>query len=634
MRFIGLSDWQFDAAQNLVGITSAGDDFMVQNGRKPWSISAVDANTIRFEVRSGDHWTFDSGNKERSEIADQQLVKDGTPIHVSYQFEVEPGARNTASWLAMGQFHQNDYPGAPALSPPFAIGLDGERMYVCIHYSDANGQDVYKYLFIDKTDIQRGHFYDMDIKVTFDPAGNGHLSVVRDGVQIVDYNGPLGYASQSSVYWKEGVYRASASETIAIEYRDLSIQAGQSAPPAASAPIPPKSVTTNGTDTIVKNFDTAGKLVSQAVSHQDGSRDVFNFAVTGQAYAVEHTLVNAAGVAVEIDRSTSNGTLLYHHVAGPSDTTTDTFDTHGNALTKTVLHKDGSRDVTNFAVTGQAYTSEHTFINATGKIGEVDRYASDGTLLYKYVAESDGSTTDTFDAHGKLQSEAFLHNDGSRELTSYAISGQAYTTEHLLYAASGQLMEVDRHNGDKLVYSQITNADGTTVVDRFDANGLQTSRSVLTPSGAHDEYLYKLGALVEHDVYTAGGKLAFSDALLLDGSHKVTAFAQNQTLTSASATNDTFISAGADNFLFAGHFGKDTISGFHAGDGAGHDQLTFQLAGVNDFSKFLTQYVTSSGHDTIITIDAGDTITLHNVAVGNLKAANIHILGQDGWLHA
>jgi hypothetical protein len=633
MRFVGLSDWEFNFSQNLVGITSANEDFMVQNGSKPWSIEAVDASTIRFEVRSGDHWTFDSSNKERSEIADQQLIKNGTPIHVSYGFEVEPGAKNTASWLAMGQFHQDDYPGAPALSPPFAIGLAGEKMYICIHYSGADGQDVYKYLYMDKTDIVRGHFYAMDIKVTFDPNGNGHLSVVRDGVQIVDYSGPLGYASQSSVYWKEGVYRASAPETIAIDYRDLSIQTGQSAQPAAAATLSPKTTTTSGTDTIVKNFDAAGTLVSQAISHQDGSRDVFDYAVAGKAYAVEHTLVNAAGAVVEIDRATSGGTLLYRYVVGPSDTTTETFDAQGKALNTTVLHSDGSRDVTNFAVTGQTYTSEHTFINAAGKVGEIDRYASDGTLLYKYVVGSNGSTTDTFDAHGKLLSEISLHNDGSRELTNYAVSGQAYNKEHAVYAASGKLMELDRYSGEKLVYSQIVNADGTTVTDRFDTNGTQTSRSVLASSGARDEYLYKSGILVEHDAYVAGSKIAFSDVVQSDNSHKVTAFAQNQTLTTQSATNDTFISAGADNFVFASNFGKDTINGFHAGDGAGHDQLTLQLANVGNFATFLTQYVTSSGHDTTIKIDASDTITLHNVAVGDLKAANIHILGQDGWLH-
>src|SRR3954467_15573173 len=86
-------------------IALAGEDFTVQNASKFWNLSAPDANTLRFELRSGDHWPGDGTDVERSEVAEQQSIANGDPVHVSYQFMVENGAQNTAAWLVIGQFH-------------------------------------------------------------------------------------------------------------------------------------------------------------------------------------------------------------------------------------------------------------------------------------------------------------------------------------------------------------------------------------------------------------------------------------------------------------------------------------------------------------------------------------------------
>jgi len=211
--------------QNGAGIALGGDDFAAQNASRSWSLSALDADTLRFELRSGDHWPGDGTEVERSEISDQQDVTNSDSVHVSYQFMVENGAQNTAAWLVIGQFHQ-DSSSAPGRSPPFEIDLSGEHMVVEVRYQDASGEVVTKDLFTDPADIQRDHLYDMNISATFDPAGNGHLTVTRDGDQIAKYDGPFGYLDQSSVYWKQGIYRADASETMAVQYKNLSITHG------------------------------------------------------------------------------------------------------------------------------------------------------------------------------------------------------------------------------------------------------------------------------------------------------------------------------------------------------------------------------------------------------------------------
>ncbi len=154
------------------------------------------SGAIRFELHDGDQAPWDADNNhasERIEIADRQPITYGTPLQVSYDFMLEPGQPNTAYFMVLGQLHQNVHEGALVVPPPFSITLTGEKMGISIGSSDANGNPVQQVIFTDAYDIQRGHNYDMDIKATFDPDGNGRLVVTRDGVTIVDYMGPLGY---------------------------------------------------------------------------------------------------------------------------------------------------------------------------------------------------------------------------------------------------------------------------------------------------------------------------------------------------------------------------------------------------------------------------------------------------------
>ncbi|KRQ97122.1 hypothetical protein CQ10_29425 [Bradyrhizobium valentinum] len=69
----------------------------------------------------------------------------------------------------------------------------------------------------------------MNVQVNFDPNGNGYLNVWRDGVLIVKYQGAIGMAG-ASYYWKEGIYRAPAPETITAAYSNLDITTGRHRP--------------------------------------------------------------------------------------------------------------------------------------------------------------------------------------------------------------------------------------------------------------------------------------------------------------------------------------------------------------------------------------------------------------------
>ena len=233
------------------GSTIAVDNtaYTVENANHSWSLTEPNADTLRFEVRSGDrftssYWT-DPTTSERTEVAGSTKFAVGTQINLSYEFMIEPGAADTASWTVLGQMHEYNV----AKSPPLAIELvNGDRMAINIGTSDS------KYLYIDPNPIQRGHYYSMNIQVKFDNNGNGFLEVWRDGVQIVDYHGSIG--TGAATYWKEGIYRSEASETMAVNYRNLDITTGPAAAPTApttpttpTSPITPPASTTPTTPT-------------------------------------------------------------------------------------------------------------------------------------------------------------------------------------------------------------------------------------------------------------------------------------------------------------------------------------------------------------------------------------------------
>lgn len=203
--------------------------FQVQNAGQPWNY-AVNGASARFEVRPGDSLPGDGKVKERSEIATSLRMKPGRPYEIAFSLMVEPGPLNTARWMTLTQIQSTPDPGEPGHSPPFAIEMVGERMRI-ITRDDPNRvasreTTTYRAHYTDGRPIERGRWYRMLIRVKFGPGGDGFLQVFRDGQQLVDYRGPLGFDDIVGPYWKEGVYREAAREPFAANFRNLSITPG------------------------------------------------------------------------------------------------------------------------------------------------------------------------------------------------------------------------------------------------------------------------------------------------------------------------------------------------------------------------------------------------------------------------
>jgi hypothetical protein len=111
-------------------------------------------------------------------------------------------------------------------------------MCISIEYEIPGQGTKSLYLYSDPNPIQRGHAYDMQLKLNFDKSGDGSVQVWRDGNKIVDYHGPVGYGD--GVYWVEGVYRPNAPETMAVQFADLKIST-----PSSSLNLTAEGIITN-----------------------------------------------------------------------------------------------------------------------------------------------------------------------------------------------------------------------------------------------------------------------------------------------------------------------------------------------------------------------------------------------------
>jgi hypothetical protein len=190
--------------------------------------------TLRFEIRKGDHYSdgtySDPEGVERSEIGEvvrHPLSAFNGSFRAKYKFMVEEGPPITAPWLVMGQLHSG-----LSRTPPFEIKFEeNDRMKIVAKFDRGNGRPVSQRLYQDSRNIRRGHWYTMEIDVQLGPHGNGHVKVWRDGLELVNFRGKVGYADQETAHWRLGIYRGTplGGETIAALYKDVDLSYGAAA---------------------------------------------------------------------------------------------------------------------------------------------------------------------------------------------------------------------------------------------------------------------------------------------------------------------------------------------------------------------------------------------------------------------
>lgn len=183
---------------------------------------------FRFEAREGERVASDSAGVERAEAILQQdgLAIRRFPFLTSLWFAgtLTTYETNAADWCLYAQLRHTedggDYGGA---SPPFAIGSNAAGQLTISTRSSSenpltgNPAEVVRYTGA----LTPGAPVSLVWNIRFDHAGTGFLMVWRDGVQVVDYAGPLGYNDAVGPYLKVGAYRRTRPETMVVQWANL-----------------------------------------------------------------------------------------------------------------------------------------------------------------------------------------------------------------------------------------------------------------------------------------------------------------------------------------------------------------------------------------------------------------------------
>jgi hypothetical protein len=128
------------------------------------------------------------------------------------------------------------------------------------------------------------------------------------------------------------------------------------------------------------------------------------------------------------------------------------------------------------------------------------------------------------------------------------------------------------------------------------------------------------------DVYTPKTDLKLETLFNDDGSHTITGYLNGQTLRALG--DDTMTAAGEhESFRLSQNSGQETITDFVA-TGHGHDLLSLPMGLSHDLGKILRN-ASQVGDNAFISLGHGDSITLDNVAVDTLSAADFKFHGPS-----
>jgi hypothetical protein len=440
-------------------ISINGMPFFVENantnGNAPWAISEPDSHTLRFVLEPGDTWT-DNGS-HRTEVAGETIYAPNTTINTSYQFMVEPGPVNQY-WTVLGQFHSDDSSSITqsltADYPVFAVELTGKNAsgqgdYIGI-WADytlpgqttptaitSSGTASWGMIYVSPTPIVRGQYYSVQIEASFQNNANGFLEVWLNGVQVVNYHGPLGYGAGN--YWKEGIYQDSSdtTQTIAADYKNLVISPTPGAPTILSESVKDGWVTLSGTaeaNSTVTVFDGAATL-GTATANGAGA---WTYATIDQLSVGSHALTaKATDSAGNVSAASSAMNVRITEFLSP---------------TPDDLNGDGQSDIL-----WRNNNGDTVLWNSTGSSGfSVEDLGVVGTS-YQIAGVSD------FNGDGKAD-VLWRNSNGDTVLWNSAGSGGFSADDLGVVGTSYQIAGVDDFNGDGKADILWRNSNGDTVL--------------------------------------------------------------------------------------------------------------------------------------------------------------------------
>jgi Polysaccharide lyase len=211
-----------------------GIQYGIHAASNSYNITLEDTHTLRFELHQGDRAWYDGASTDRDQITCANGYTPGTAQDVSFSFMFDPGPASSArSWFLFMQLHNDDNSAGVGTSPPIALQLGGTagwtpgdhlqvRLIHCpknLNPSNRAGNLTNLWPYISPSPIVRGQWYDCRIQTNTMDDTTGYLRIWINGLQIVNYAGPVGYGWNTD--WEIGLYRNTSPETQVVHLRNL-----------------------------------------------------------------------------------------------------------------------------------------------------------------------------------------------------------------------------------------------------------------------------------------------------------------------------------------------------------------------------------------------------------------------------
>ncbi|QOZ47332.1 RHS repeat protein [Bradyrhizobium sp. CCBAU 53340] len=353
------------------------------------------------------------------------------------------------------------------------------------------------------------------------------------------------------------------------------------------------------------NYDAKGVKTAKAVTHTDGTKDIYALNIQQKCYASEHSHFDAAGNLTLFERFHADGSYAQKSTILGGTTVSDSYDSNGALVSELtvgadgststslfsgdvktkmyVTHADHSQDNYAYNVTGQSFANIVQHVSASGQLTSIIRMHADGSLEYTQTVAADGTKTSTqYDAHGTKLAQTITHSDGS--------------TVNDTFNAFGQVTK-----------DIVTNADGSSSTSLF-VDGVRTKMYVLNADHSQDNYAYGVVGqsyvnVVQHT--DAAGKLTSAMRTHADG------------------TLDYTLATGSDGTTTAAYYDAKGVMG---------SKVVTQTTGAKDVFTFLSTGVQDQSYSASGVLQKTDLLKADGTHVETANAAGVTLragIGND-----
>jgi hypothetical protein len=195
---------------------SAGKTYSIQRVTVPRRHLA---DSLRFQVRPGDHWTHRGTKSSRAEVTTEKYVPInstqwyGFSVLLPDNFPIEDNRLVLAQWWSKPKRKLGEISRSPAL----ALRYRDDRLFVTVRHSHmrvvTSDDETESTEIFETGEFKRGKWNDFVFQVKWSHGPDGFVNMWWNGKQVASYTGPIGYNDDVGPSTSFGIYRDESPKT-------------------------------------------------------------------------------------------------------------------------------------------------------------------------------------------------------------------------------------------------------------------------------------------------------------------------------------------------------------------------------------------------------------------------------------